>query len=253
MKLLRLIAFSVFAFVLMLEFALHVADPLGVMTYRANLRVALKAMPYRTETVHFRGWSARMENGYRVTPDSNPDADCTIAFIGDSFTFGWGVDDHETYPNVLAQRFDIRAVNRGIHGYGIDEIVREWSQTEADGYVYLAVPGDEQKYPDLPRPVPLFSWSSALTYYRWRKTVQQVEPPAPAARQEYVQLVNVMRARPLVVGYFRMDAPTVHAVHVWYDYTLKVSAADGHYNAAGNAYVADTLEGAVSEMIGGAC
>jgi len=41
--------------------------------------------------------------------------------LGDSFTFGVGVDDEDTYVNILAQNLGLRLVNLGVPGSGLHE------------------------------------------------------------------------------------------------------------------------------------
>lgn len=51
----------------------------------------------------------------------------TVAFFGDSFTFGEGLNDLDTLPQALADVFDrkIRALNLGFSGYGPQQFLRE--------------------------------------------------------------------------------------------------------------------------------
>lgn len=44
-----------------------------------------------------------------------------IVMVGDSFTFGHGVADHETFPAALETAGRIETVNAGVMGYGIDQ------------------------------------------------------------------------------------------------------------------------------------
>jgi len=48
-----------------------------------------------------------------------------ILVIGDSFTFGEGVSDNETYPSYLQGLFPeyVEVINLGIHGYGHDQML----------------------------------------------------------------------------------------------------------------------------------
>jgi len=49
-----------------------------------------------------------------------PDAPRILA-IGDSYTFGDMVEDHETWPAVLEQRSRTRVINGGVFGFGVDQ------------------------------------------------------------------------------------------------------------------------------------
>ncbi|MFH1801154.1 MAG: hypothetical protein ABH891_09985 [Candidatus Omnitrophota bacterium] len=47
-----------------------------------------------------------------------------ILCLGDSFTFGEGVSDSETYPHYLQQMLpDAEVINMGVHGYGHDQML----------------------------------------------------------------------------------------------------------------------------------
>lgn len=41
-----------------------------------------------------------------------------IAFIGDSVTMGWGVNDHETFSNLVESRTNYKTYNLGVSSYG---------------------------------------------------------------------------------------------------------------------------------------
>ncbi len=58
------------------------------------------------------------EAGWRKTPSAT-NSERDIVFLGCSFTFGLGVEDHETYPAILAHHWpDYSIRNRGIAGWG---------------------------------------------------------------------------------------------------------------------------------------
>ncbi len=47
-----------------------------------------------------------------------------VAFLGDSFTFGFGVQDQETFTHVLEQKLPrYEMMNWGVPGYGVDQIL----------------------------------------------------------------------------------------------------------------------------------
>ncbi|GAK53573.1 hypothetical protein U14_04839 [Candidatus Moduliflexus flocculans] len=64
-----------------------------------------------------------LENGVRsngLSSTNIPDAPRILA-VGDSYTFGDMVEDHETWPAVLEQRSGIRVINGGVFGFGVDQ------------------------------------------------------------------------------------------------------------------------------------
>ena len=59
-------------------------------------------------------------DGLRVGPNIADETAPAILFFGDSFTFGEGVDDHETIPSRVEQISNgkFKTLNFGFHGYG---------------------------------------------------------------------------------------------------------------------------------------
>lgn len=67
------------------------------------------------------------EDGFRGEP-VDPDATYTTVMIGDSHTFGWGVNDSATVPALLDERLDghpriedAQVINAGILSYGMED------------------------------------------------------------------------------------------------------------------------------------
>jgi hypothetical protein len=61
-------------------------------------------------------------DGHRVTPaPAQPRA--TVVFVGDSFTFGTGVEDQQTFPWLLGADYwpDVKVVNAGVGGWGMTQ------------------------------------------------------------------------------------------------------------------------------------
>ncbi|HEX6898991.1 MAG TPA: SGNH/GDSL hydrolase family protein [Thermoanaerobaculia bacterium] len=57
--------------------------------------------------------------GHRVTPGGSSGP--PIVFVGDSITFGWGVDARDTFVSRVGHALDRRTVNLGVPGYGTDQ------------------------------------------------------------------------------------------------------------------------------------
>jgi hypothetical protein len=64
------------------------------------------------------------EDGVRLhsPPESGADS-FTILAVGDSFTFGQGVGDEDTWPAQLQALIGRRVINAGVFGYGLDQSV----------------------------------------------------------------------------------------------------------------------------------
>ncbi len=115
-----------------------VADPfkagLFSIVYRTRQPAAIHRLDDRYGYVHVpsasdwergRGFTATYTidaDGHRATPGpASPQR--TVVFLGDSMTFGWGVEDDETYPYVLATEHwtDLRVVNAAVDGWGLTQ------------------------------------------------------------------------------------------------------------------------------------
>jgi lysophospholipase L1-like esterase len=78
------------------------------------------------------GWRGRTRDGRTVAinakgfrgplPETTSDARLRVLLLGDSITFGTGVDDHETFAVQLAAHAPrVEALNLGVSGYGTDQ------------------------------------------------------------------------------------------------------------------------------------
>ena len=62
-------------------------------------------------------------DGWRSTSNEGDEAArFTAVFVGDSFTFGTGVEDDETFVSLLGETPDWRALNFGMSGFGVDQM-----------------------------------------------------------------------------------------------------------------------------------
>lgn len=60
--------------------------------------------------------------GHRVGRDASADsARLRVVFVGDSATFGWGVEVEESFPFLVGRMLDVDVVNLGVSGYGTDQ------------------------------------------------------------------------------------------------------------------------------------
>ena len=133
-----------------LEVLLRVIDPLGGYARLIGIRAISTlieddpiGLTYRAGHIHAPDYSVTMLSDHsRLVQDSNWQSDCQIAFIGDSFTFGLGVNDEDTFVNYLAQSLALNARNYGINGYNTQQVLIMRNRIQADGYVYLHIDND---------------------------------------------------------------------------------------------------------------
>lgn len=151
-----LINLAIFAVVLFIGFLafvqyLRMADPLGIQLYHQDwltFRRHIEEDPtgYRIDSgfLDMESYDANiLDTGFRNVPDTNPDASCSIAAIGDSMTFGIGVNDDETWVNLLAQEFpDVHFTNTGHPGFSAGNIYAVYQSLDADAYIWFIIDND---------------------------------------------------------------------------------------------------------------
>ncbi len=86
----------------------------------AILKIEGHEIPLHTNALGFRG--------QREYPQTKPEGVHRILVLGDSFVFGFGVRDEETFSAVLENRDpNLEMMNAGVPGYGIDQILLSFS------------------------------------------------------------------------------------------------------------------------------
>jgi len=113
-----------------------------------------------TNSVGFRG-----TNEYQ---ESKEDRVTRILTLGDSFVFGWGVEDNQTFSAIAGQKEDhLEVLNLGVSGYGMDQIYLSYKEIgksyDADYVVVGILPEDfwrsTRAFSDAGKAKPFFSLS----------------------------------------------------------------------------------------------
>ncbi|MEF9438604.1 MAG: SGNH/GDSL hydrolase family protein [Candidatus Mariimomonas ferrooxydans] len=72
-------------------------------------------------------------NGLRKINNSEEKSDFSMYFFGDSFTFGHGVNNHETFPAIIKGKHlekNVNVYNAGVMGYGIVQMFQRFLMLE---------------------------------------------------------------------------------------------------------------------------
>lgn len=237
----------------LLEATLRLIDPFGAYAYRSaweTLRTRPDTFGYTfvPDTYHLRGWSATINaDGYRAMNSAT--SDCDIAVIGDSATFGWGVNDSDTWVQLLADSTPlVHFDNYGLPAYNIGNISALYASLRDssmyDGYIYLIVPNDAQKDATYTRPSaePM----TAIEYYLASYNVEQSRGKVPEDIARFRTLFNAMKADNMLSMRLENNSVFYNAIAdiapLSVGYTHKVSKADPHANAEGNAELYAQIE-----------
>ena len=94
--------------------------PHSILGYGPHSEVQATALKYHGNKRLYDVTYTIGADGLRVGPNIADGTAPAILFFGDSFTFGEGVDDHETIPSQVEQisKGKFKTLNFGFHGYG---------------------------------------------------------------------------------------------------------------------------------------
>jgi hypothetical protein len=259
---------------LLLEGMVRFTDPWGLSYFNDLIRMGNKyfvADPVRgyilpDGSYKFSYWTVTVENGARVTPATNSNADCSLIMLGDSVTMGHGVDDDETWINHLAQVYpDVQFVNTGLTSYNSTNVLgSKRAFPNGDAYVYLMIDNDmglplspnPEAYPEQnPTNLPyLVRYVSFILRYE-ENTAQNTLRDDDAGVQRFLSEVDEIMADGdtwLVTLDNSLIAERMQNSH--YDVTLylypsyRISRVDAHLNAEGNRLFAQQFVPLIAEI-----
>jgi len=153
--------------------------------------------------------------GFRKTPEA-VSPELSIYLFGDSFTFGNGVNDDETFPSRMAAALKgrVRVCNAGVPGYGITQMYARLVQLQTNlqpGDIVVFAPISE----DIARNWQEFDFPARLLF--WDEPIEHF--PIFEGGSVRVQRVNtfanrwkaILQGAPLTGGVFRRLLPRVTA------------------------------------------
>jgi len=163
-------------------------------------------------------WSVNAA-GLRSNGDSAVSGGAPVVVVGDSFTFGDEVRDHETWPAQLEQRLGVPVLNGGVFGYGVDQaflravrLIEGWHPST----VILAFISDDVTRAEFAY---YSGWKPYFAYENGQLTLKNV--PVPQGR------VPEPRFGPLrkVLSYSLLCSAVLRrAAHEWWNYGSIVRA-----------------------------
>lgn len=249
-------------------------DPLGAYTNELNWQAITAQTNHHETGVSMRegtheliGYRVTMlADGLRYVPDSI-ESDCTIAFIGDSFTWGYAVNDDETFANRIADALGVHVINAGRNGYNAEQVLASRNYYDADLYVYLHIWNDHQP----PVRVHQHQAESALmSYYHTLRNNGIGMFGTIAERQaigaDYINAMDVLTGDSDVMVFVFEDVLFsglgTYASERWSNVIMlpdsvyindMVSYSDPHPNAIGHQQIADAMLADVLSFIEDTC
>ena len=256
----------------MLEALLYFLDPLGTVTYIHSFAMLWEtSIPSETGYTFREGEHKMLDYNYtiledesRFVPASNPDASCTIAAIGDSLTFGMGVEDDETWVNYIAEVYpDVHFLNYGRPVFSAGNVLRSHDAYPADAYIWLVVDNDD--FPDREY-IPNDSRYPSATRLYWLYTIYPAlfgELPFEAlygggdtsipGRSPSAEAAAVMAEDTLIFGFDKVPARNIEQAIIIPEFTEQNSPMDAHPSEIGNQQIADEMLPYLDNFIAAHC
>lgn len=266
----------------MIEILLRILDPWGFV-YFGDLAKMSSSFVDDDNRIYslpdgeyqFSNWTATVSNQLRSTPNTNPDADCRIALLGDSVTFGYGVNDEETWGNILAEEYpDVYLMNTGVTTYPIEPIVDTYQlyQDEVDGFLYLIISNDGHDANDTRNenvdnptrniPLSLLYFGYYLIQLDVIETPETVDGMAEEHINRFLENMEIL-AEEEHIAFMSFDEKQITevALDAGYDVNVlppypneyRISFLDVHLNATGNQVLAQQIAPILNELIENSC
>jgi len=256
---------SILLTVVALQLMLWWIDPWGVRRYLSDLEILnLNFIPSESRgyvlppgEYQFSRWAATINpDNTRLVPDTSTQATCTIVTVGDSVTFGHGVNDAETWTNLLAQTHsDIHFIDGGYNGYNIQNARMTIESTPADGYLYFMISDDANPMfiPWKYKGVALVSFEGIFNTYLWYAT-KDPDPSVADYSSFDSELSRLQENNRVEIVGVNGDKVAAHAgVQTVQRWTHPISLADPHANPVGNQEIAHNLEPIIQALQAKVC
>ncbi|HVU12504.1 MAG TPA: hypothetical protein VHD90_14575 [Phototrophicaceae bacterium] len=234
-------------------------DPLGFAYYRDQSDLGALLIPdprgynFQAGTHKLREFTfTLLPDGTRAVPDTNLAAPKTLVFMGDSVTFGYGVNDQQTWVDLVAKALpDVHVIDAGVSGYNSANVLRTLAQyPQADALVYLIINNDAEpeNQPDFAHVHAAYqpSWI-ALYLLNLPEYLSPVSADQEIAQSDVPRYLSDLRQiladqRVLALGFddafTQMTIKAGYPVSVIERGTDRVSPADGHPGVRGNQAIA---------------
>ena len=222
-------------------------------------------------------WQATIDDGARALPTTaTPAATCTLAILGDSVAFGYGVDDADVWLAHLAEAFPaVRFVNYAVPRYNSTNVLQTLqTYPTADAYLYLVVNNDvvpaidpaTQQFagsgaglPWLVRYTNFALFRGGGTGYTPADDPDARLPEDANTRRFFRELETITADERVYLAAFANEALTNTIRDRGYDLTTlsypphRISVSDYHLNETGNRELAAQLQDLIARMIDEQC
>jgi hypothetical protein len=257
--------FGIVVSLLLLELLLSL-DPLGFSQFRdqkilfEHLRETpagygyepgVYNLPYSKTTVTI------LDDGTRLVPDTNLEADKTLVVLGDSVTFGYQVGDADTLPNQIARQLpNVRVINAAMTSFNVANVLRQYHQfPDADYFIWLIIANDADPEfaPPFHQKLPTLSWTAIYLTNLPLIINERLNTISPHRNLDgYLAFASEMTRDPrvLAVGYDNQLTPITPGALKIAPYTQINSWSDPHPNPQGDLFLANEIVPLIRRQFG---
>lgn len=253
LKVLLRIALLFVAIIITIEVVLYLFDPWGVKYFDdlATMADKVVAHPVRGYVLpagpyQFSHWRALELGNFTRNIPSNANGPCKVVFLGDSVTWGHGVDDQDTWVNLIAQQLpQINAMNPSVDGYNSENVRRTMAEyPDAAVIVYMIIGNDTEQTQMLPKQPHMSMIEKYIRYFMLVKgigpdSVSSIAPPSDDARFYRDMQAMSQDKRVLFIGFDdafdkQLKEKYNYNVHLIPPIQHRISYVDAHPNPLGH-------------------
>jgi hypothetical protein len=156
----------------------------------------------------FSVWYTINSAGQRIVPNSAPYGHPTVWCLGESMTFGHGLNDEDTFPNRLAVISDARVWNLGVQAYGTDQSLlqmrRLLRKSRPDVVILSYIPSLIERNASLPKWTDkLKSSNRSKPKFRWaNQHLELAEIPGSVASKTLKNTQITVTSPNSIAGFF---------------------------------------------------
>jgi len=253
---LNIIAFlaSTIIAILGFEVALALFDPWGMHYFDdlAGVWDHVIADPHRVDVLppgvyRFSNWTVTQIEGFTRQVPNNKGGSCKVVFVGDSVTWGHGVNDGDTWVNLVADQLSgTTVINAGFEGYNSENVKGTLVDfPEARVIFYFIVGNDAEPTTGVLRQTRASMLRKYLSYI-FRPSITSSGPAASPDTTRFRSDIQQMSqdSRLLFLGF---EEPLAQSLKPTYNilliplYHFNISKVDAHPNPAGHREIADAV------------
>jgi lysophospholipase L1-like esterase len=255
-----ILCISILSSIAGVEVLLRTLDPLGAVYFENSNTYFDATIPDETGyalvpgSTYLKGWSFSILNdGTRITPDISEGK--RVVFVGDSITFGLGVNDEDAWVYKVCADLKIRCVNAGRAGYAASNVADVASQYPAACVVFLTISNDdeararysEKRYTPYPSAIAEnMSWLFVRRNYSIFVRKDKGSFSEAMSRLEH-RLDTLILA--FDDGTYGNAAAKQYGAVLIPDYISRISVLDPHPDAEGNRQIAEAITPVIEQWL----